>query len=381
LENAGARLWNIQKQQRTGLCVGLDPHYDPEGDWDMDLYRSFGSSRKGRAEDLRSAFEMLRATLRHFGTMWDGQTVEFLTGLTIYILTVIEAARDAGIQVFKPQAAFYEQFKEASPIILGLVSQHLRDQNVDIFAALDAKRGDIDTTQFPYYTVYPNDGETMPGVKGYGFDAMTVTTWMGEDVLSPGLPFFKVGKGAIVVTRTSNPSGTTLQDLLVSPSDVSLTEKQEPFRYTVARHQELISILGRMPRAYEVMLYLTTLFSRDNGLDVDGVSPIFSVMGATVPMDGGFRRIRGNGAIPLIPGFGAQKGPFKNVQSLIVREGPLTGMWGMLSSSRENMFAWLPKYGGKGDPMLLADEVRRSIDNFRKDERDAYAVAGVDYPF
>ena len=380
MDNAGERLWEIQKAQHTGLCVGLDPHYDPNGAWNMELYRLFGIGPK--AEDLRTAFHGLRKALRYFGITWNADSTEFLTGLTVYILTVIEAAREAGIQVFKPQAAFYERFKHAGPIVLEIVLKYLHDQGVNTFVALDAKRGDIDTTQFPYYTVYINDGPTIPGINGFGFDTMTVTTWMGEDVLTPGLPFFKSGKGAIVVTRSSNPSGTALQDAVAIPSDVGVSPRQQPFVYTHAMHDALHDLLSRSATNHEVMLYLTAEFSKKNGLDsIDGVSPIFSVMGATVEMDDGFRRIRGNGAIPLIPGFGAQAGAFKNVRSLIVREGPLTGMWGMLSSSRENMFAWETKYGGNGDPMLLKDEVRRSIDNFRKDEREAYAAAGVDYPF
>ncbi len=380
MKNAGQRLWEVQKAQRTGLCVGLDLHYDPSGAWDTTLYRSFAKDRK--AQDLRSCFHDLSKAMNRFGIPWNDSTAEFLTGLTFYVLTVVDAAYEEGVMVFKPQAAFYERFKEAGPIVLGIVLKHLRELGVEVFVILDAKRGDIDTTQLPYYLAYLSEEEIMPFVRGYGFDTMTVTTWMGEDVLTPGLPFFQSGKGAIVVTRSSNPSGTTLQDAVAIPSNIKISSKQEPFVYMHAMHDELHDLLGRSATNHEVMLYLTAQFSKNNKLDsADGVSPIFSVMGATTAMDSSFRLIRGNGAVPLIPGFGAQVGAFKNVELLIVREGPHAGRWGVLSSSRENMFAWDEKYGGQGDPRLLADEVGRSIRKFRNDEREAYAAAGVDYPF
>ena len=41
IQNAGLRLWSVQKQQGTGLCVGLDPHLKPQGELEPEFYRQF----------------------------------------------------------------------------------------------------------------------------------------------------------------------------------------------------------------------------------------------------------------------------------------------------------------------------------------------------
>jgi len=211
---------------------------------------------------------------------------------------------------------------------------------------------------------------------------MTVTTWMGDDVLTPGLPFFKDGKGAIVVTRTSNPSGTSLQDLVISPNgSVELSEKQTQFALREGDLKLLgDSLEGGKPTTHEAMLYLTELFSEQHGLNEQGVSPLFSVMGSTVKMTDSFRKLRPNG-IALVPGFGAQGGKFANVMPLLVNGGKLAGHLGILSSSRDHNFPWTKKAGGSGDPKQLKAEMARAIDTFREKETEAYTAAGATYPF
>ena len=104
-------------------------------------------------------------------------------------------------------------------------------------------------------------------------------------------------------------------------------------------------------------------------------------MGATASETGAFRKIRGNGAVALVPGWGHQRGAFDLVEPLLVREGPLKGHWGILSSSRAHCFSWLEKYGGSGDPLQLAGEMARAIAAFRKAECLAYQAADYPYPF
>jgi hypothetical protein len=128
------------------------------------------------------------------------------------------------------------------------------------------------------------------------------------------------------------------------------------------------------------MLYKTEKFCLDNELYQQGISPIFSVMGATVKMLDSFRKIR-PGAIALVPGFGAQGGGFAHIEPLLMREGPLAGHWGILSSSREHNYPWMKKYGGSGNPKDLKVEMERVITKFRNDEKQAYAAARIDYPF
>lgn len=231
-----------------------------------------------------------------------------------------------------------------------------------------------------YYRAWLGE-EVFPGVTGgFNFDAMTVTIGMGKDVLTSGLSFFKRGKGAIVVTRTTNPSGTTLQDAQTLPAQ---SLPYTSFSYNHAMYEEIVSAMGSHlePTVHEVILHQTSQFSRGNGLDEGGISPIFSVMGSTVRMSQSFRRIRGNGAIALIPGFGHQGGNFTNIEPLLVREGPLEGHWGILASARAHNFPWMKQYGGSGNPHDLEREMERAINGFRVAERQAYADARVGYPF
>ncbi len=371
--NAGIRLWEIQKRQGTGLCIGLDPHYDPESDLDEAFYAKFASDETKAFAELCSGVLAECGALR--GSASD-RTITFISGVTSYYLRVISSAWSCGIRVFKPQAAFYERLTPYGMIILEILCRAIKDaarqSGEDAFLILDAKRGDIDSTQAPYYWAYLTDPttEVLPGMNGvFGFDAITVTTWMGSDVLVPGLNFFQQGKAAIVVTRSSNPSGATLQDEILCG--------ESPKLRTI---DTLTSLLGHRPMAHELMLYETETFSEQHDLNDRGVSPLFSVMGSTVRMSDAFRRIRPNG-IALVPGFGAQGGKFENVMPLLVCEGPLKGHIGVLSSSRDHNFPWMKRAGGSGDPARVESEMRRAIGNFRAVEKQAYRSAAVDYPF
>ncbi|MBI4050452.1 MAG: orotidine-5'-phosphate decarboxylase [Candidatus Doudnabacteria bacterium] len=382
--NAGQRLWEAQKQQGTGLCIGLDPHFNPQAGFDEDLYLYYAS--QDTTLWFSNFFHLLAEFPGHNGRLGGHRGPVFLSGVTNYCLRVVEAGWKNGICIFKPQSAFYEQFGPVAFIIMARVRQEIARHHSPAFVIDDAKRGDIDTTQAAYLQSILTDTvmEMVPGVYGQlDFDAMTVTTWMGQDVLTPALPYLRVGKGVIVVTRTSNPSGTTLQDALVYPNpNVPLSDKQEPFRFTHETWKATESIIGRDPTACEVMMYLTEKFCRDNDLIQGGASPVFSVIGATVEMDEGFRKLRPTG-IALIPGFGAQLGEFEDIIKLAILEGPLAGHLGILNSARASMFAWHTKFGGGGDPSpeKLEGEVSRYINQFRADEKAAYAAAGVGYPF
>ena len=382
--NAGLRLWDVQKAQGTGLCIGLDPHYDSSVGLDEQFYAKFADP------GLTGYFfailtEMKCQQIRIKDEAW---AAIFFSGVTNYFIRVVDAAWACGLRSFKPQSAFYERFNPLGSVILSLITNHVEYQRSPTsgkaFTILDAKRGDIMSTQEPYYATYLSglDKEVVPGINGqFDFDTMTVTTWMGEDVLSPGLPYFRDGKGAIVVTRSSNPSGTTLQDAVLSSNDeVELTNKQKEFRFFYTYQQTLRNILSREPTAHECMLFITEKFSEEHGLNQEKVSPIFSVMGSTVKMQDSFRKIRPYG-IALVPGFGEQGGAFANVMPLLIKDGPLAGHIGILSSSRAHNYPWMKKYGGSGNPKDLESEMARVIDKFRQEEKQAHATADVDYPF
>jgi len=387
--NAGQKLWKVQKQQGTGLCVGIDPHYEPDGALNQEFYSRFAINGD-YFRDLFAAAVRITRSISSKPAAQEGRTEDFLTfltGLTCYYLRVVREAWNCGIRVFKPQASFYERLGLPGNVLLAILCNELESlassSGEDWFGIFDGKREDIASTMEAYYRAWLGE-EVLPGITGqFNFDTMTVTMGIGEDVLTPGVPFFKAGKGAIVVIKSSNPSGTTLQDATVLPSYLSTNFALGRFRYDTVMHQDLVNFLDRDLLAHELMLWITTQFVGEHGLEQGGINPIFSVMGSTVEMSQSFRKIRGNGAIALIPGFGHQGGNFRNIQRLLVREGPLEGHWGILASARAHNFPWMTQYGGRGNPQYLEAEMERAIRGFRVAEREAYQEggAGVEYPF
>lgn len=386
---AGLRLGLTQKHQKTGLCIGLDPHYDQNSAFNAEFYMQFTDHRP----ELEKLFENLFMSANPYlciplVEISQRLTAKFLAGIASYFLDLITISWDAGIRVFKPQVAFYERLPWGM-LIMETLNAHIRflakKYGEPAFVILDAKRGDIDSTQVPYYEAYLSDtpDPSIPGIGGrFGFDTMTVTTWMGEDVLTPGLPYFKNGKGAIVVTRSSNPSGTTLQDAyFLRNNHTALSDEQKLFQISAEEIDAISDIIGApAPTIHEVMLYLTEKFSEEHDLDQDDISPIFSVMGSTVKATDSFKKLRPY-AIPLIPGFGAQGGKFENVMPLAIKDGQLAGHIGILASSRDMNYAWTKKAGGSGNPKNLRDDTLTAIERFRKAEKEAYDTAGAYYPF
>ena len=384
--NAGQRLWETQLAQGTGLCLGLDPH-GPDAEHER-LYAQYALD--GGQERFQHL--VLEARQQGFVVSDDPSQVKrtytYLAGVTGYLTAVIEAAWANGIRVFKPNIAFFERFAPFGDFVLARICRRIdglaAGQKSRSFVILDAKRGDISSTQEPYYAAYLTDGidAVLPGLPGqYGFDAMTVTTWMGEDVLTPALPYLQRGKGVIAVTRSSNPSGTSLQDLRVGANpDAALSDKQRPYAVSDGILEEMESAIGYPPTAQEAMLYLTTTFCRKHNLVQDGVSPVFSVVGATRPMNRAFRILRPDG-IALVPGFGAQGGAFDNIMALAQPDGPMRGHLGILSSSRAHLYPWRKEFGGSGDPKTLTADVERAIVKFRVDEKAAYQRADIEFPF
>jgi orotidine-5'-phosphate decarboxylase len=113
---------------------------------------------------------------------------------------IVEATADL-VCCFKPNLAFYEALGEAGWEALRLTLEAIPD---DLPVIADAKRGDIGNTSAAY-------AEAIFDV--LGFDAMTVNAYGGHDSL---LPFLEhQDRGVFVWCRSSNPSASDLQDLVV----------------------------------------------------------------------------------------------------------------------------------------------------------------------
>ena len=244
------QLQSAWASQGSMLCIGLDP--DP---------KRLPPSLQGKPEGI---FEFCRE--------------------------IADATADLACS-FKPQFAYFaSQGAEAQ---LEKLIAHLKNKYPKIPVILDSKRGDIGSTAEHY---------AMEAFERYGADAVTVSPYMGFDSVEPYLRH--AGKGVIILCRTSNPGGSDLQFLNVTPSG-------EP-----------------------LYLHVAKLAAQQ----WNGSGQISLVVGATFPEE--IAKVRAVvGEMPLlIPGIGAQGGDIDaTVKAGSIANKPGTGM--MINSSRAILYA------------------------------------------
>ncbi|MBA3688104.1 MAG: orotidine-5'-phosphate decarboxylase [Chloroflexi bacterium] len=123
-----------------------------------------------------------------------------VSGIERFARGLIEAAAEYAVAV-KINVAFFEAFGSSGWAALERV---VADVPPDHFLVLDAKRGDIGSTAERY-------AAALFGL--LGADAVTLSPYLGEDTVEPFLAY--PGRVIYLVTRTTNPSAGTLQDLLI----------------------------------------------------------------------------------------------------------------------------------------------------------------------
>lgn len=116
----------------------------------------------------------------------------------------IVAATAEAACAYKPNAAFYEALGADGFRALSETVAAIRRGAPDAAAILDAKRGDIGST---------NAGYAAAAFEQLGADAVTVHPYLGGEALAPFLE--REEKLVFVLARTSNPGAGELQDLTV----------------------------------------------------------------------------------------------------------------------------------------------------------------------
>lgn len=101
---------------------------------------------------------------------------------------------------YKPNSAFYESEGTAGLKALEDTVAYIRKNYPEIFIIADAKRGDIGNTSKLYARAF---------FEKMDFDAVTVAPYMGEDSVSPFLPYD--GKWVILLALTSNKGSEDFQ--------------------------------------------------------------------------------------------------------------------------------------------------------------------------
>lgn len=126
--------------------------------------------------------------------------------VTAFNREIIDATKDL-VCAYKPNIAFYEALGANGYAAL---AQTIKDIPDGIPVLGDAKRGDVPNTAAAY-------ARAMYDV--WGFDAVTVSPYLGFDAVEP---FLRPGKTAFVLCRTSNPGAGDFQDLTVGDDDIPL---------------------------------------------------------------------------------------------------------------------------------------------------------------
>ncbi|PIZ65702.1 orotidine-5'-phosphate decarboxylase [Candidatus Roizmanbacteria bacterium CG_4_9_14_0_2_um_filter_39_13] len=229
---------------------------------------------------------------------------------------IIEQTHDV-VCAYKPNSAFYEARGAEGIRELQMTCHYLVKYYPEIPIILDAKRGDIGSS---------NEGYIKYAYEYLQTDAITLHPYLGKEALQPFLD--KKDKGCIILCRTSNPGSGEFQDLSICP----------PLEGGAQR-------AGDVDKLYKtVASNIVKTWNNNNNCML--------VVGATYPKElAEVRKIVGDMTL-LIPGIGAQGGDVEKT----VMAGLNSKNAGMIiNSSRGIIFAKEPRNEAK----KLRDEINR----------------------
>jgi orotidine-5'-phosphate decarboxylase len=246
----GERISTAAERASSLVCVGLDPD-----------------------------FNRFPAHLRELGPK---------EAIVRFNAAIIDATKDV-VCAYKPNLGFFLAYGIAGLEAL-IETRELIPSDIPVI--LDAKSGDVGSTASRY----------AKGVfDEWGFDAVTVNPFLGEDSLPPFMAY--PDRGVIVLCKTSNPGSGEWQDLEVG-------EDGEPL------YLKLASRIARWARDYPATVGL--------------------VVGATYPEQLAHVRARTQKLPILLPGVGAQAG---DVQAAVEAGLDETGGSLVVTASRSIIYA------------------------------------------
>jgi len=192
---------------------------------------------------------------------------------------------------YKPNLGFFAALGRTGLSVLWAVRHAIPN---DIPVILDCKVNDLGATAEAYAHGWFDE---------FGFDAITVNPYLGEDAVAPYLSY--EGKGVIILCKTSNPGSGDLQDLRLASGD--------PLFLSVA--------------------------DRCHRWDMRYPASVGLVVGATYPDQLAQVRQRCPEQLVLLPGIGAQGGDL----DASIRAGQTASGTGLLCSASRTIM-----YAGKG---------------------------------
>ncbi len=272
--NFSERLASAISAKKSPLVVGLDP----------------------RLERLPQVLKSLA----------DGTIAEKAEAYRLFCNSVIDSVADL-VPAVKPQFAFFEELGPDGLKALKSVTDYAAAQGLVVIG--DGKRGDIGSTAIAYASAY------LGRESVWGMDSLTVNPYLGRDSLQP---FIEIARqqlaGLFFLVKTSNPGSGDLQDLNFGA---------EAGRKNIAEH-----VAGWLAEFARESLAIKS--------DVNGLSEIGAVVGATYPTELAKMRQILKGVWILIPGFGAQGGTAADTAAGFLP----SGLGAVVNSSRGVIFAF-----------------------------------------
>ena len=223
---------------------------------------------------------------------------EFNTGIIDSVCDIIPAV--------KPQSAYYEMYGPEGVEVLKRTMQYAKEKGLYIIA--DVKRNDIGSTATAYAKAYLGEVEIAgEKVSPFGADCVTVNGYLGSDGLNPFINLCKeYNKSMFVLVKTSNPSSSELQDLIVGDKTIYRTMA------------EAVSKLG------------------EDVVGEYGYSSVGFVVGATHPRELTELRAACPNSFFLVPGYGAQGATAEDLKGAFDKNG----LGAIINSSRGIIYAW-----------------------------------------
>lgn len=133
----------------------------------------------------------------------------------VFNKAIIDATHDL-VSAYKPNSAFYESRGADGIRELKMTCDYLHASYSEVPIILDAKRGDIGST---------NEGYVSYAFDYLGVDAITLHPYLGREALQSF--FDRKDKGCIILCKTSNRGAGEFQDLV-------LTKKGKPLYQIIA---------------------------------------------------------------------------------------------------------------------------------------------------
>ena len=170
----GDKLFSKIREKETFLCLGLDPH--------LDLIPKVFQKENEISKEIYSS-----------------DNVKIVENFCFNILETCISL----VPAIKLQIAFFEQLGPEGMKIFSSLCKFIK--NYGNICIIDAKRGDIGSTNTAYFNTFFADNSPYP------CDAITVNPWLGIDSIKAFTKNLKINHGLFVLGHTSNPGSADIQ--------------------------------------------------------------------------------------------------------------------------------------------------------------------------